>query len=270
MIFQCCELVSFSFILPVLPILMRYSEWSCKRVYSKPTVLTLKHFRKNSPPYVHVFGPGTASLEISVVKIHPLTCTYSVQERVIRNKCRERGRMYVEISYGDGLFTLVNINVTNNILLSHLKSSASAEMIEQLKEKQALAEASISDYSADLQRTEKIHGVAETPEEDSAAVKLLKGKIETWKHFLETSVNPYVQILNTRRIIVDVELDGSPCNLSKKAKEYAKNTLSPKQSLRLVYKVAVEDDWKQLAYVLNDPNESAMSPTNEDGAAEGA
>ena len=131
MIFQCCELVSFSFILPVLPILMRYSEWSCKRVYSKPTVLTLKHFRKNSPPYVHVFGPGTASLEISVVKIHPLTCTYSVQERVIRNKCRERGRMYVEISYGDGLFTLVNINVTNNILLSHLKSSASAEMIEE-------------------------------------------------------------------------------------------------------------------------------------------
>jgi len=178
--------------------------------------------------------------------------------------------MYVEISYGDGLSTLVNINVTNNILLSHLKSSASAEMMEQLKEKQILAEASISDYSADLQRTEKIHGVAETPEEDSDAVKLLKGKIDTWRHFLETSVNPYVQILSSRRIIVDVVLDGSPCNLSEKAKEYAKNTLSPKQSLGLVYKVAAEDDWKQLAYVLNDPDETAIGATNGDGAAEGA
>ena len=107
--------------------------------------------------------------------------------------------MFIEVSFGQNMTQLFNINVTNNILLDHIKNSLRSRMLEELEEKENLAKSTINELSQDLERTENINGKAENPEEDSENVKDLKQSIEKWTGYLDTTLTPYLKIMRASK-----------------------------------------------------------------------
>ena len=187
--------------------------------------------------------------------------------------------MFIEVSFGHNMTQLFNINVTNNILLDHIKNSLRSRMLEELAEKESLAKLTINQVSQDLERHENINGKAENPEEDSEHVKDLKQTIEKWTRYLDTTLNPYLKIFRapTGLSIDLMDESGNVVDLSSKPKEYCKATLSAKQKLQLVYRMDDGDgestsEYQQLKYNLKDPDEtqkelkSQGDTTKADGA----
>ena len=60
--------------------------------------------------------------------------------------------MFIEVSFGQNMTQLFNINVTNNILLDHIKNSLRSRMLEELEDKEGLAKSTINELSQDLER----------------------------------------------------------------------------------------------------------------------
>ena len=184
--------------------------------------------------------------------------------------------MFIEVSFGQNTTQIFNINVTNNILLDHIRNSLQSIMLEELENKESFAKSTINELSQDLERNENINGKAENPEDDSDAVKDLKQSIRKWTEYLETSLSPYIKILKMNRgLLIDLmDEAGNVVDLSSKPKEYCKDSLNPKQKLQLVYKI-VEDEstteFQPLKYNLKDPYEAQKELESQDtSAADGA
>lgn len=187
--------------------------------------------------------------------------------------------MFIEVSFGQNMTQLFNINVTNNILLDHIKNSLRSRMLEELEEKENLAKSTINELSQDLERTENINGKAENPEEDSENVKDLKQSIEKWTGYLDTTLTPYLKIMRASKgLSIDLmDESGNVVDLSSKPKEYCKDTLSSKQKLQLVFKMDDSEgdstsEYQPLKYNLKDPHETQkeLQSQEENTAADGA
>ena len=177
--------------------------------------------------------------------------------------------MFIYVTYGENLEELFNINVTNNILLDYVKTYTRAKMLEQINEKKYMADSMLDDLQRDLERKQKIQGDVENPDDESDDIKETKTAISAWETFLNQELKPYLDILSSKDLVIDLQGDAN-LNLSESPTAYAKDSgLEPKQSVKLVYKVNNDSDWQTLSYSLKSPNdvEKDTSATREEDGA---
>ena len=177
--------------------------------------------------------------------------------------------MFIYVTYGENLEELFNINVTNNILLDYVKTYTRTKMLEQINEKKFTADSMLGDLERDLERKQKIQGEVENPDDESEDIQQTKAAISAWKSFLNEEIKPYLDILNSKDLVVDFQGDAN-LNLSECPTAYAKDSgLQSKQSVKLVYKVNNDSEWQSLSYSLKSPHElekDAGATREEDGA----
>jgi hypothetical protein len=181
--------------------------------------------------------------------------------------------MFIKLTYGDNLEHLFNINVTNNILLDYVKTYTKEQMLEQINEKQNIANSTLGELGQDLERKIKIEGEVENLEDESDDIKEIRSSIQQWEDYMKQNITPYLTVLNNRGLMVDFQGD-AVLNLSGNPKQYAKESgLVSKQTVQLVYKVEKEGEWQALTYSIKSPDDikreneaAAVDAGAEDGA----
>ena len=120
-----------------------------------------------------------------------------------------------------------------------------------------------------MERKQKIQGEVENPDDESEDIQQTKAAISAWESFLNEEIKPYLDILNSKDLVVDFQGDAN-LNLSESPTAYAKDSgLQSKQSVKLMYKVNNDSEWQSLSYSLKSPHElekDAGATREEDGA----
>ena len=116
-------------------------------------------------------------------------------------------KMFIYVTYGENLEELFNINVTNNILLDYVKTYTRTKMLDQINEKKFMADSMLGDLERDLERKQKIQGEVENPDDESEDIRETKTAISAWESFLNQELKPYLDILNSKDLVVDFQGD---------------------------------------------------------------